>query len=302
MSKLMRTMAFIGLLTIVVLAAVALGGAASAGAITYQRCAKVLEAKTGNYTESKCLTEGANAEWIRADFPGTVLNATEECARVTQAGTGMWTDSECKSLQAENKGEYVRLALASGIFTGTSGLSRLVAGANTIKCLSDTSSGSLSGKDAVSKLVVSYKSCKLESAETITCKTTGAAEGEIVTASLTGKLGYVEVLGKKVGVLLKPEAGEEFTKGEIMCGLLAKIKVRGSVIGEVTPINTFSTKSTQSFKIVEGKQQWTEIQIEELPQTAKLEYSLNGGAFAAALEETVEELTFAESAVFRIVA
>jgi hypothetical protein len=294
MGKSAKALTLVGLMAVLVLTAVAAFGASSSVAINYQRCAKVLEKETGNYTESKCLTEGAKGEWIRANFPGTVLNATEECALVAQPNTGMWTDSECKTLQAENKGEYVRLALAGVTFTGTSGLSRLVAGANTVKCLSDVSSGSLSGKDGVSKLVVSYKNCKLESLEAITCKTTGAAEGEIVTANLTGRLGYVEVLGKKVGVLLKPETGEEFTKGEIICAF-NKIRVRGSVIGEVTPINTFSNKSTQSFKIVEGKQQWTEIQIEELPQTAKLEYSLNGGAFAPVLEETVEELTLSEN-------
>jgi hypothetical protein len=294
MGKSSRAATLGSLLALLAASAIALSAPSSSLGITYQRCAKVIEKETGNYIDSKCVTEGPKGEWIRADFPGTVLNLTEECARVSQAATGMWVDSECKTLQAENKGEYVRLSLAIVTFTGTSGLSRLVAGANTIKCLSDTSSGSLSGKDAVSKLVVNYKSCRLESLETVTCKTPGAAEGEIVTASLSGRLGYVEVLGKKVGILLKPETGEEFTKGEITCAF-NKIKVRGSVIGEVTPINTFSTKSTQSFKIVEGKQQWTEIQIEELPQTAKFEYSLNGGAFAAALEETVEELTFSES-------
>lgn len=300
MNKPNRTVGLAGLLALAVFAALALGSAATAGAITYQRCAKVLEAKTGNYTESKCLTSGLNAEWIRAEFPGAVLNGTEECARTTEAEKGMWTDSECKNLQPESKGEYVRLALASGVFTGTSGLSRLIAGGNVVRCTADTEEGSLSGKDGLSKVLVKFKSCRLESLETVTCKTPGAAEGEVVTASLSGRLGYVEVLGKKVGALLKPETGEEFTKGEISCGVLAKIKIRGSIIGEVTPINTFTSKVKLIFKVVEGQQEWREIQIEEMPQTAKLESSTNGGVFQLTQEESTEEANFIEELFFSV--
>jgi hypothetical protein len=290
MSKSAKITVLLGLA--VALTAIAAYGATSAIAINYQRCAKVLEKETGNYTEAECLTKGAKAEWIRAFFPGNILNLSEECAQVVEEKTGMFPTSECATLTEETS--WVRLLLANSVFSGTSGVSRLIAGANVIRCISDTDSGTLSGKDSLSKVVVNFKSCKLEGLEAVTCKTTGAAEGEVATASLAGRLGYVEVLGKKVGALLKPEAGEEFTKGEIVCGLLGKIKVRGSVIGEVTPINTFTTKEKMIFKVVGGKQEWTEIQIEELPQTAKLESSTNGGAFEAAQEETVEEAIFEE--------
>jgi hypothetical protein len=168
-------------------------------------------------------------------------------------------------------------------FTSTSGPGTLESASGTqIVCSADTNSGSITGATTV-KLTIKFTGCKAFGF--INCKTSGAGESEIVV-NATGTLGYVSKTGPKVGLALA------VTPFEFSCaGGLATGKVQGTLIGEVTPVNTKSltgkliltqSKGSQTIKLFEGGSE------------TQLEVSQNGGAFEKAGEQTTDTITFAE--------
>lgn len=182
-------------------------------------------------------------------------------------------------------------------FTSTSGVSTLAAGAFTITCEKDTNAGEITGAKTVGKVVVKFTKCTIKVLFTFECKSKGAANGEIVTNALKGTLGYIEGYGSGVGLKLEPETASEYTNGEIECAGSNKVKVTGAVIGEVTPINTSSTKGELIFKRTGTKQEsGEEIEIEHVRyEHVKLMSSLNGGTAGPAAEETTDKITFKEA-------
>ncbi len=111
------------------------------------------------------------------------------------------------------------------------------------------------------------------------CSSSGAAAGTIKTNALEGDLGYINAAEKRVGVDLKAEGGGELAAFD--CEGL-EIKVTGSVIGETSPVNTFTKSETSTFAVVSGLQKYKKLEGE--PEDV-LESEINGsGPFESGQE------------------
>jgi len=148
-----------------------------------------------------------------------------------------------------------------------------------IKCETVENTGELTGSQT-DKVTITFKKCKTFFG-LVTCTSTGAASGTIVTKDLNSRLVYINHTTKEVGLDLSPVTGN-FTE-EITCSSV-KILVRGSVIGKITPTNTITTKFSLAFEVEAGKQKPSEYEKEEpagsgtwVKVSDTLECSTNGG-------------------------
>jgi hypothetical protein len=122
-------------------------------------------------------------------------------------------------------------------FTSTSKASLLetVSGKKT-KCAADTNTGKITGPQS-GEIQITFTGCKLGSAA---CNTPAAAPGTIITSMLSMRIGYINKAKKEVGAdLVEPTSGF-LAYG---CGPLLFVKVTGSVIGRITPVNKLVTPS-----------------------------------------------------------
>jgi hypothetical protein len=164
---------------------------------------------------------------------------------------------------------------SSGVtLTGTSGAGLLETVTGTkVTCTASTNGGEITGAKTVSKVKVKFTGCESTGAK---CNTSGAASGELVTEELKATLGYLNASKKEVGLDFVP-VGTKFI--EFSCGTaLVGVKVTGSVICKVTPVNMPTKTSTVTCKQAKGIQEFTkfeggetdvlktQIGIEGLPQ------------------------------------
>ena len=115
-----------------------------------------------------------------------------------------------------------------------------------VECTSDTDNGEIegaSGTDKVTNVLVLFSGCKATVlAKEYTCTTSGQLPGVIKTNQLEGQLGYINESKKEVGLVLKPKPPAELF-AEFECTRNAEkltIKVRGEIIGKITPVNKFN--------------------------------------------------------------
>ena len=146
-----------------------------------------------------------------------------------------------------------------------------------ITCGSFKDSGKLSGPKTEDKIVSIFSKCTSLGKN---CNSPGEKKGTIETKDLAGELGYISASKHEVGVDLKPESGERLAEFE--CEGLS-IVVTGSVIGQVTPVNTFSKEATVAFEVNSEKfQKYTAL--EGQPEDV-LETAINGtGPYASGQE------------------
>ncbi|HEX5308043.1 MAG TPA: hypothetical protein VFW38_03075 [Solirubrobacteraceae bacterium] len=131
-----------------------------------------------------------------------------------------------------------------------------------ILCKAAKGKGEISNATSVKKVEVEDTGCVEEGTTNKCGNKPGAASGTITTKVVVGTIGYVEKATKKVGLALKPEvAGEPFAKFDCE-GEAEEVTVRGCTIGEVTPINTPSSKGTLTTakKGTAHEQQWTKFE------------------------------------------
>lgn len=149
-----------------------------------------------------------------------------------------------------------------------------------LTCEGATARGSLTGAKSLS-LTLELKRCANASEE---CKTPGAGAG-VEILSGTGGLFYIAKAEKKAGV---PFA---LTATEIVCGTL-KVKVRGTIVIPITPLNAKTTKLALPFTgNGSGIATYTTYENEKGEVIkAKLEANLGSGYKECALElaETLE--------------
>jgi hypothetical protein len=142
-----------------------------------------------------------------------------------------------------------------------------------VKCTGETSSGEYTGLRTVGGVVVHLTGCKVLSAP---CSSIGAAEGEIVTKTLQGVLGWESRAEHTVAQDLFPaEAGGPVA--EATCGV-ASLTVRGSVIAPVTE-GRMSTSAIVKYMQVAGIQRPEHFEGEP---NEVLEASFAGGPFEQA--------------------
>ena len=116
-------------------------------------------------------------------------------------------------------------------FTSTSKASLLeTVGGKKTKCTADTNLGEITGPQSGTIRIV-FTGCKLG---TLSCSNPAGVPGTIATNLLNMTIGYINKAKKEVGAdLVEPNLG--FTA--YVCGPAIFVKVTGSVIGRITPIN-----------------------------------------------------------------
>jgi hypothetical protein len=166
-----------------------------------------------------------------------------------------------------------------------------------VKCTAEKDSGENAVGKTVSKVTVTFTGCESSGFK---CSTSGQSSGEIKTNPLKGELVFLAEGGKvttKVGLALEPETGTEFV--EFNCaGGIVKVKVKGSVLGEIKPIKekvgpkAKTTHYTLTYTQSAGTQHFTEAEFKNNGKLVKdtLETSKNGGAFEGSAEETSSEV------------
>jgi hypothetical protein len=130
----------------------------------------------------------------------------------------------------------------------------------TIECATlDVSGTSVGGVPAKAYTLDSFKSCSVAGRSESECTVNGLGEASgSITVPTTVEVIYLgtEKEAEKeegpLGDLLTPETGENFVELEVSgtnCPLFTRgvQEVKGSVIGEITPVNTMSTAGKQIF-------------------------------------------------------
>lgn len=142
-------------------------------------------------------------------------------------------------------------------FSGVGGAGKLETTGPTIRtinCTGNTSSGEINSANTVKGVKVTFTGCTTTGpfGVELSCKSSGAAAGVIVTNVLKGKLVYLIAGSSRAGIDLEPESGTTFASITCTKTIIFEIKenltVTGSVIGEITPVNTSATKFTLAFK------------------------------------------------------
>lgn len=124
--------------------------------------------------------------------------------------------------------------------TSTTGEAELKAPVATIKCKKGTDVGEITGPKTGTD-TVTFDECEGYGDK---CESAGESAGTIKTALLTTTLGWVDALKGEVGVDLSPASGTYLA--EFNCEGI-QTKVKGSVIGGLTPIDESGETSTETF-------------------------------------------------------
>ncbi len=118
-------------------------------------------------------------------------------------------------------------------FSSTSGKTTLETVSKVkLTCKADTNKGEIVTPSSVT-IIITFTGCESKG---IPCNSAKGAAGEITTALLIGKLGYIvnpEI--KEVGLDLSSPTGAPIA--EFLCGAAVRGFVQGSVIGQITPVN-----------------------------------------------------------------
>jgi hypothetical protein len=116
--------------------------------------------------------------------------------------------------------------------TDTIGVSFLEGHSSKVKieCKKGGGSAVVNGVKSTKEALTLFKECEIAGAS-LPCENKGAGTKEIETKDLVGELGFIAT--GKDGLRLKPESGTYLAEFECAGGA-ALIKVKGSVIGEIT--------------------------------------------------------------------
>jgi hypothetical protein len=203
------------------------------------------------------------------------LPAFYECKKVTVKKSGTYEKGCVKTSGGTTEKEYEKVEgigkAAAKLFKGKGGAATLHTPAvgGEVVCKAFKDEGRVTAVKAETKVISIFTGCVSLGKK---CTTTGQTAGTIKTNSLEGGLGYIEAASHTVGVDLKAEGGGELAA--FNCEGL-EIKVNGSVIGQLTPINTMSTSSVTAFT-VNGSGLQTYKNLEGAPEDV-LESTINGG-------------------------
>ena len=226
---------------------------------------------------------------IGAAAAGSASAAAPEVGRCVKVATkgGKFSSAACTKEKAGGSYEWYP-GVVKGKFTTSGGKGILTAvGGKTVACTSESSGGEYSSPKEELNVVVTFKGC--ESAG-LKCRTPGAAEGELVTNSLEGELGFESKAKHKIGLDLFPgkTAGGLFIT--FNCSTL-HLQVRGSVLVNVKSDKMLSS-TTLKYKDKKGHQE--PEQLEGQPKDV-LEVSFNETPFEQAGQEITATVTGEEA-------
>jgi hypothetical protein len=147
-------------------------------------------------------------------------------------------------------------------------------------CKAEKDVGRMTGEKTEGKIVITFSGCAMLGKK---CTKPGALAGDILTNNLKAELGYINASNHEVGIDLTPETGEVWEEFE--CEGL-QVRVTGSLIGAVTPVNGFTKKATWTFA-VNGSGEPDIKNLEGGPEDV-LESTVGGqGPFESGLQETI---------------
>jgi hypothetical protein len=183
------------------------------------------------------------------------------CRKVKTVKTGQWKNEQCT--EAQKEGEWTTRAGGSEgdeTVSSTSGTGLLeTTGGKKIECKSDRANGRIANSKEIAGLTTTFFECE-EKSKKVPCNSVGHP-GEIKTNIVKGRMGYIaKGPPAKVGLLLEPASGTKFVEFE--CTSTTKVKVEGSLIGEVGPLNVFGLIGTLSYKQTLGIQEPVQFENE----------------------------------------
>lgn len=261
-----KTLGLAGLMAVMAMMVVASVGAASASAVEPQfyNCQKVAKA-TGEYPTKAACEAGEKLneeprEWKRAAVP-----AGSKIPFMSKSG--------------------VKILRSSGLL-----------GEEVVECTADKNEGEITGPRS-DTVTIKFTGCKLTKPITGACHSTSplGGTGEIITKKLTSKLVWLKAATTTVGLDLEGE-GTEKVLAEFECAGI-KVKVTGSVLGVVTPLNKMAKVFLLELKCEAGKptkQAWT--MYEEPPGTFIKDNLSANGKEACEEEVTNDEITITNEA------
>lgn len=213
-----------------------------------------------------CLVASFALGAIAAATASAELPAVYECFATAKVGgkyTGKYTEKKCqkeattKEVEEGKKNKYEwrewdKEPSKVKTFKGKGGSADLaVQGSVTVTCSKSADSGKFTGPKTAGDVVAIFSGCEVAG---IKCENTSKA-GEIKTNPLDGEVGYINKAKTEVGADLKPETGPYFAEFECKeSPFPLRLRTGGSVIGEVTPVNTLTKEATFHFREAGGHQ------------------------------------------------
>jgi hypothetical protein len=150
--------------------------------------------------------------------------------------------------------------IAGTTFTGTGGAGKLeTTGGSTVSCTGNKSAGTISTATMINNIVVKFTGCSTVIGPfKAPCKSATGASGEIITNALTGELSYLLANSSRTALDLKTPSGDFVTFTCTLLGQTATLTVKGSVVGELTPVNgAFGTSFELDLNQTGGMQAFT---------------------------------------------
>ncbi len=250
----MRHLRIIGLCVAAVFAIAAV--TASTASAKKPEWGKCVAQAGGKYLDGGCQTKGKGGsfEWKKgATLPNVPFTGKNEgSGGVLYTGLNICEDKEGHAFRIPKA-----KCEAEGFTWTESGEGEFL----TVECAAETNTGEAVGRNGIANVHVTFTGCL--ALGSLSCKSSGAAEGEIKTNTLKGELGYIEE-GKGVGVRLEPEvkkgAFAAFECAEFL-GTVVGVGNKGEgvafapkggndqVISPITPINEMTTKYTQVYTV-----------------------------------------------------
>ncbi len=202
------------------------------------------------------------------------------CAEVAK-GTGKYSSAACTGLMSEGSFEWTA-GVEKKHFTLSAGESTLEAvGKATVTCKGGSGSGEYSSAKETTGTVIKLTGCEHAGAK---CTSSGASEGELVTSTLEGELGWRSSKSGTVGLALAPSEEADFAEGK--CGTTTVV-ILGSVIANLETDEMLKA-APWTFSQSGGKQKPEHFQS---GPTSVLEMSLAG----ATAEQTGLALTITQT-------
>ena len=155
------------------------------------------------------------------------------------------------------------------LFKGGSSTGKLISRSlPALECTSDSVHGFITGPKTIGSVIVTFHGCEFDEKGGCVIHSEGLPEqpeggGLIVTHLLKGELGSAKTseAASGVGLLLEPATGTEFVTLEGECLEISPSPINGSLVGEVTPVNSTSKDGKLIFIGAKGVQKIKAINV-----------------------------------------
>ncbi len=191
-------------------------------------------------------------------------------------------------------------------FTVKSGWGKLESKAgDELKCTGESVTGETHGVNEVANVVIKFTGCN-DGGIIGACTSTGAKTEEVVSVSLSGRLGYLSKSEHRVGLLLQPSTGEQIAECTYHGSLKEIFRLKGSIIGRLSPDGEElhregESEETTAFSLAfnkttgKGEQLWTHFEGEEALHTLELTPWLSPRVFEKAAWATSNSVISGEA-------